>query len=258
MPPIRFAATRVRSMRAPSHCDRAKRGNADCGDRRTISCAARSSVASMTFARLPPICSKFASRSRPRPSARIPGQLINMLFGNTSLHDDVTLVDADVSGRSGDAAFGGPRHGVAGLASARAGAVRPARLTCSALKPQGLAPARSGALPPPWPKAVSTSSRTIMASPTSATAPMPSGWQRWQSAIRASRRLQHLHPEPHRHARRHPPRRCLARDNGVAAIMVAPMISGVASLPAIAATIRTWRSWPIRPWRASPALPRRC
>ena len=66
-----------------------------------------------------------------------PGQLINMLFGNTSIHDDVTLEDAilppDVA-----AAFGGPNHGLAGL-RARCGAATRA-MTCSALKPQGLAP----------------------------------------------------------------------------------------------------------------------
>jgi len=62
------------------------------------------------------------------------GQLFNMLFGNTSMHPDVQLQDAtfpdDIL-----AAFGGPRHGLPGLrqrvnAGARA-------LTCSALKPQG-------------------------------------------------------------------------------------------------------------------------
>ncbi len=63
------------------------------------------------------------------------GQLINMLFGNTSLHADVALHDVELPGEL-VAAFGGPRHGLHELrgrvgASARA-------LTCSALKPQGL------------------------------------------------------------------------------------------------------------------------
>jgi ribulose-bisphosphate carboxylase large chain len=68
-----------------------------------------------------------------------PGQLINMLFGNTSLHDDVTLHDV-VLPSDLVAAFGGPRHGLAGL---RRRVTAPARaLTCSPLKPQGL-PAES-------------------------------------------------------------------------------------------------------------------
>jgi ribulose-bisphosphate carboxylase large chain len=65
------------------------------------------------------------------------GQLMNMLFGNTSIHDDVTLEDVefppDLVG-----ALNGPRHGPDGLRQ-RVGASRRA-LTCSALKPQGLPP----------------------------------------------------------------------------------------------------------------------
>ena len=65
------------------------------------------------------------------------GQLINMLFGNTSIHDDVVLHDAEFPPELVKA-FGGPRHGLDGLRQ-RVGAPRRA-LTCSALKPQGLPP----------------------------------------------------------------------------------------------------------------------
>jgi ribulose-bisphosphate carboxylase large chain len=62
-------------------------------------------------------------------------QLLNMLFGNTSLHDDVVLADVEIPPQLATA-FGGPRHGIAGL---RRRAVAECRaLTCSALKPQGL------------------------------------------------------------------------------------------------------------------------
>ena len=67
------------------------------------------------------------------------GQLLNMLFGNTSLHDDVVLLDADIPPDLA-AAFGGPRHGIDGLRR-RVGAFSRA-LTCSALKPQGVPPVR--------------------------------------------------------------------------------------------------------------------
>jgi ribulose-bisphosphate carboxylase large chain len=70
-------------------------------------------------------------------------QLLNMLFGNTSLHDDVVLEDVEIPPELA-AAFGGPRHGIAGL-RARAGAEGRA-LTCSALKPQGLPAERLAAL----------------------------------------------------------------------------------------------------------------
>src|SRR5947209_14492551 len=68
-----------------------------------------------------------------------PGQLINMLFGNTSLHDDVVLQDVELPPELADA-FGGPNHGLHELRR-RVGAGRRA-LTCSALKPQGLPPAK--------------------------------------------------------------------------------------------------------------------
>ena len=70
---------------------------------------------------------------------RDPGQLINMLFGNTSLHEDVVLTDVALPKDLVDL-FGGPRHGLNELRR-RVGA--PARaLTCSPLKPQGLPAAR--------------------------------------------------------------------------------------------------------------------
>jgi ribulose-bisphosphate carboxylase large chain len=64
------------------------------------------------------------------------GQLMNMLYGNTSLQDDVVLHDVQLP-PSLVAYFGGPRHGLHAL-RARVDAGRRA-LTCSALKPQGLA-----------------------------------------------------------------------------------------------------------------------
>jgi ribulose-bisphosphate carboxylase large chain len=71
------------------------------------------------------------------------GQLLNMLFGNSSLHADVVLQDF-VLPSDLEASFGGPRHGLAGL-RARVGAGKRA-LTCSALKPQGLPLPRLGEL----------------------------------------------------------------------------------------------------------------
>jgi ribulose-bisphosphate carboxylase large chain len=71
------------------------------------------------------------------------GQLINMLFGNTSIHDDVVLHDAEIP-QDLAAAFGGPRHGIRGMRERVQAGPRP--LTASALKPQGLSPARLAAL----------------------------------------------------------------------------------------------------------------
>ena len=62
------------------------------------------------------------------------GQLLNMLFGNTSLHEDVVLQDVELPAAVA-AGFGGPGLGEAGM-RARLGVAGRA-LTCSAIKPQG-------------------------------------------------------------------------------------------------------------------------
>jgi ribulose-bisphosphate carboxylase large chain len=71
------------------------------------------------------------------------GQFLNMIFGNTSLHEDVVLKDVIVP----DAlvkTFGGPRHDVADLRRRLKSEAR--ALTGSALKPQGMSPEQLGSL----------------------------------------------------------------------------------------------------------------
>jgi ribulose-bisphosphate carboxylase large chain len=65
-----------------------------------------------------------------------PGQWLNMLFGNTSLHDDVVLRDADIPAPFQPR----PDAGTPGLR--RRLGVRRRAFTGSALKPQGLSPER--------------------------------------------------------------------------------------------------------------------
>ncbi|MEA2929799.1 MAG: S-methyl-5-thioribulose 1-phosphate isomerase [Hyphomicrobiales bacterium] len=72
-----------------------------------------------------------------------PGQLANMLFGNTSLQDDVILYDAEFPDDM-VRQWLGPRHGLAGLRE-RTG-IKGRAFTCTALKPQGLPPERLAAL----------------------------------------------------------------------------------------------------------------
>jgi len=64
-------------------------------------------------------------------------QLLNVLFGNTSLHPDVECADA-VFPRSLIEALHGPRFGIEGLR--KAVGVYERALTCTAAKPMGLAP----------------------------------------------------------------------------------------------------------------------
>jgi ribulose-bisphosphate carboxylase large chain len=62
-------------------------------------------------------------------------QLLNVLFGNSSLQPDLELIDATLPGEEW-ARFGGPRFGIDGIRE-RAGVPERA-LTCAALKPIGL------------------------------------------------------------------------------------------------------------------------
>lgn len=71
------------------------------------------------------------------------GQAMNMLFGNCSLQEDVTLVDVALSDEF-LAGFSGPRHGLGGLRKAVGAQDR--ALTMTALKPQGLSPTELGQL----------------------------------------------------------------------------------------------------------------
>lgn len=63
-----------------------------------------------------------------------PSQLVNMLFGNCSLQPEVVLEDV-VFPPGYASAFAGPAFGIAGLRAATGASGR--ALTCSALKPQG-------------------------------------------------------------------------------------------------------------------------
>jgi len=66
-------------------------------------------------------------------------QTINMLFGNSSLHENIELADVEFPADF-IARFAGPRFGIDGL-RAQIGVSKRA-LTCAALKPQGLPPER--------------------------------------------------------------------------------------------------------------------
>jgi len=71
-----------------------------------------------------------------------PAQFLNVVFGNSSLHEDLRCLDVE-PGPELRAALGGPRHGILGLRRATGVEGRP--LTCTAIKPMGLrTPALAG------------------------------------------------------------------------------------------------------------------
>jgi ribulose-bisphosphate carboxylase large chain len=67
------------------------------------------------------------------------GQLMNMLFGNSSIYPEIELHDAILPSEL-LTHFGGPRHGLEGMRTRVRAQGR--AMTCSALKPQGFSPAR--------------------------------------------------------------------------------------------------------------------
>jgi ribulose-bisphosphate carboxylase large chain len=73
----------------------------------------------------------------PQTAPAEPGQLLNMLFGNSSIQHDVVLTDVELP-QCYLAAFGGPRLGLAGIRALTGAQGR--AMTASALKPQGLSP----------------------------------------------------------------------------------------------------------------------
>jgi ribulose-bisphosphate carboxylase large chain len=177
------------------------------------------------------------------------GQMLNVILGNSSMHPGVSLVDVEIP-RDLATCFGGPRHGTAGL-RARVGATnRP--LSATALKPQGLDAAALARLAyrlalggldyikddhnladqafSPFAARVPAVAEAVDKARTETGrrtryVPMLSGdWSRMQEQLR------------------------LARECGVDTVMLAPMLSGVATLQAIT------RDWPEMAVLAHPSM----
>lgn len=163
------------------------------------------------------------------------GQLFNMLFGNTSLHDDVVLHDAAIP-TALLASHRGPNWGLDGL-RARVGAGRRA-LCCTAIKPQGLPPARLADLVERFARGgvdfikddhglanqdYSPFARRVAAcaAATRAAAARFGGGARYVPSVTGS--LDDMRVQLR-----------LARDEGVDTVMVAPMIAGPANVVVLA------------------------
>lgn len=163
------------------------------------------------------------------------GQLLNMLFGNTSLHDDVTLVDAEFP-TSFAARFGGPRFGIAGIRDLTGAHGRP--LTCSALKPQGLASAQLAAIAGTLARAGIDVVKDDHGLADQASAPFHERVRAVQRAVDEANRETGWRcvyaPSLTGHYGQLRTQLDDARAAGVRMILVAPMVSGVGSLVALA------------------------
>ena len=163
------------------------------------------------------------------------GQLLNMLFGNTSLHPDVTLVGIALPGALA-AVFGGPRHGIAGL-RARLG-VDGRALTGSALKPQGLPAAALADLAERFARGGIDLVKDDHGLADQRAAPFA---ERVPAIARAVRRAAAATGHPTRYApslsghygQMHA-QLVLARDEGVDTVLIAPMIAGFSTMQALA------------------------
>ena len=152
------------------------------------------------------------------------GQFLNMVFGNTSLHEDVVLLDVDIPADLA-AAFGGPRHGIDGLRR-RVGAFGRA-LTCSALKPQGVPPARLAQLAEQFARGGIDFIKDDHGLADQAYSPFADARRRRSPAASAARAMCPACPAIST--------RCAARStsratHGIDTVMVAPMIAGWATM----------------------------
>jgi len=159
------------------------------------------------------------------------GQLMNMLFGNASLLEDVALHDAILPPEM-LAAFGGPRQGFAEL-KARVGVSRRA-LTCSALKPQGMAPAALAALARRFAQGGVDYIKDDHGLAEQAYSPFADRVEAVAAALRSggfnTRYVPSLTGDLDTLRREI----AIARENGIETVMLAPMISGVSNMLALA------------------------
>jgi len=157
-------------------------------------------------------------------------QLFNMAFGNTSLHDDVTLHDIGIPFDLA-AAFGGPRHGIAGLRH-RAGAIGRA-LTCSALKPQGISAKRLGELAGRFAAGGVDFVKDDHGLADQAFSPFAERVPICAAAVRAGGGETRYVPSLSGDLGQMRTQIALAREVGVDTVMVAPMLAGVSNFQAL-------------------------
>lgn len=167
-----------------------------------------------------------------------PGQLMNMLFGNTSLQPDVELVDIDL-GASVAANFPGPRFGIEGLRHLTGATAR--ALTCSALKPQGSSPAQLAAIARTFALAGIDIIKDDHGIADQAYAPFAARVKAVQAAVTAANRetggrtlyAPSLSGGPSRLAAQ----AAVLRDEGAGMALVAPMLIGLPAFSELVATL---------------------
>jgi ribulose-bisphosphate carboxylase large chain len=161
---------------------------------------------------------------------RDPGQLINMLFGNTSLHADVVLADVAVPKELIET-FGGPRHGLDELRRRVGAPVR--ALTASPLKPQGLPAGRLAQLAQDFARAGIDYIKDDHGLADQSYSPFAARLEAVAGALRsleqASGRVGRYVPSLSGDLDAMRAQIAIAQDSGVDTVMVAPMIAGLSN-----------------------------
>lgn len=164
------------------------------------------------------------------------GQLLNMLFGNSSLHSDVEVVDVALPPELARA-FGGPNHGIAGLRTLTGAHDRP--LTCTALKPIGSTPAQLAELTRTFAQAGLDLIKDDHGWANQVSAPFEARVEACQRAVDVANALRRdggrtlYLPSLYGHHGQMTRQIAFARELGVRAFLIAPMTCGVATFNAL-------------------------
>ena len=164
-----------------------------------------------------------------------PGQLMNMLFGNSSMQPDVELIDVEVPLALAQT-WGGPNQGIAGMRRHTGAFGRP--LTCTALKPIGSTLEALAQMCSIFAKAGIDVIKDDHGWANQNSAPFAERVRSCQHAIlqgnAARSRGQALYaPSLYGHYGDMRLQLDLARSEGVQAVLIAPMVCGVATLVAL-------------------------
>ncbi len=162
-------------------------------------------------------------------------QLMNMLFGNCSLQEDVELIDVDLPAELARL-WGGPNHGIGGVRNRTGATDRP--LTCTALKPIGSAPQSLARMCTVFANAGIDVIKDDHGWANQRSAPFAERVRACQSAVRtanAGRRVGGAIYAPSLYGQYE--QMCeqtrVARSEGVTMVLIAPMVCGVATFVAL-------------------------
>lgn len=163
------------------------------------------------------------------------GQLMNMIFGNSSLQPDIEVIDLDIPATLA-AAFGGPNLGIEGLRRLTGAQGRP--LTCTALKPIGSSVVQLSDLCGTFARAGVDVIKDDHGWADQSSAPFAQRVAACQRAVdeaNASARGRHTLYAPSLYGTHSQMQRQveLARRHGVEMVLIAPMVCGVATLNAL-------------------------